>query len=100
MVIRMRLNVKLYVYCMSCWGLSLSIPLMRIKRLKPYVCCNNPELCKLSAGFLCVFCVIVTYTYTYCSSKKNNLFVFIIDTDCVRRERSGFLYVIYINVGV
>jgi hypothetical protein len=75
---RTRLNVKLHVYCLSCWGLSLSIPLMRIKRLKPYVCCNNPELCKLLAGLRCVFCAIITYTY--CFSMKINLIVFIMGT--------------------
>ena len=62
------LIVKLYVYCLSYWGLSLSILVMSIKRLKPHVCCNSPEICKLLAGFLCVFYLIITYTY--CSSEK------------------------------
>jgi hypothetical protein len=69
----------------------MSIPLMRVKRVKPYVCCNSTKLCNLLAGFFCVFYVVTTSTDN--SSKKINLLVFIMGMDCVHCEvRSGFPY--------
>jgi hypothetical protein len=74
MVRQTPLSVKLYVYFLFCWGVSMSIPLMRVKHLKPYVCCNSTELCNLLAGFLCVFYVVRTSTDTVLLRKLNYLF--------------------------